>query len=336
VRIFGRQKDCLPELLAASGWEHAIVPRGRRGLASVAVESVRVLKRVVRMAAARPFDLMVGTSIVVGPASRLTGATSLVFSEDDAAAVPLFAALGYGPAHYVITPRSLVTLGGEDHGSKHLTYPGYHELAYLHPRRFRPAEDIRRELGLAATERYSVVRLVALKAHHDIGQAGLSDGQVREVVRRLGARGRVFLSREAAGAADLGAVALPTPPERIHEVLAEADVLVGDSQTMACEAAVLGTPSLRCNTFVGRLSYLEELEQRYALTVGVRPDEFDRLLTVLDGWLADPELKQRWQQRRRVMLAECVDLTGWMLELFERLAAQRSRAGAVSAGRAPP
>jgi predicted glycosyltransferase len=34
------------------------------------------------------------------------------------------------------------------------------------------------------------------------------------------------------------------------------DLYIGDSQTMAAEAAVLGIPSIRFNSFVGKLVYL--------------------------------------------------------------------------------
>ncbi len=36
---------------------------------------------------------------------------------------------------------------------------------------------------------------------------------------------------------------------------------------MIAEAAVLGTPSIRFNDFVGKLGYLEDLEHKYGLTI---------------------------------------------------------------------
>jgi len=43
------------------------------------------------------------------------------------------------------------------------------------------------------------------------------------------------------------------------------------------------------------------------------------LLTQIDEWLSQPELKQKWQRKRQVMLADCVDLTSWILDLFNNL-----------------
>ena len=44
-------------------------------------------------------------------------------------------------------------------------------------------------------------------------------------------------------------------------------MFIGDSQTMTSEAAVLGVPSLRCNSFAGRISYINEQEFKYGLTL---------------------------------------------------------------------
>jgi hypothetical protein len=65
---------------------------------------------------------------------------------------------------------------------------------------------------------------------------------------------------------------------------------------------------------------LEELEHRWGLTVGIRPDEFPRVLAQVDDWLARPDLKDLWQRKRQAVLANCVDLTGWILDLLARLA----------------
>ena len=321
VQVIARQKDCLPDLLHQANVPFHLVRRKKTGLAALGGEALRALAAAAKLAWRKPFDLLVGNSIVVGPLGRLTATTSVVFNEDDAKAVPLQALLSYRPADYVVTPRCLKF---EKHGRKHLTYPGYEELGYLHPDRFRPDPGIRGELGLAKGDRYFLVRLVALTAHHDIGERGLNRRQARQVIERLFSRGRVFLSTEAPPDDDLKQHVLPTPPQRIFDVLAFADLVVGDSQTVTAEAAVLGTPSLRCNTFVGRLAYLEELEHRYGLTAGFRPEQFDELMARLDDWLARPDLKTQWQQKRRAMLADCVDLTGWILDLLHALAARRA------------
>jgi len=318
VEIIAREKDCLIDLLEKSGLCFRRIRRRFGGnLFGLALETAAATLMAVWMSLSKRFDFMLGTSISIGPAARLTGAVSMIFEEDDAKVVPVFAKLGYPIAHYVVTPKCLEF---ENHGSKHLAYPGYHELAYLHPNYYTPDPSILEELSVKPDEKYFVVRLVSLRAHHDIGESGLSTEQAKTVVDRLAQHGRVFISAESTVESELCKYLLPTSVERIFDVLAFAHIVVGDSQTMAAEAAVLGTPSLRCNTFVGRLAYLEELEHKYGLTKGILPKDFDKLLDQLDQWLSQPDLKQRWKEKRQAMLQDCVDVTNWILKLFDKLA----------------
>ena len=55
----------------------------------------------------------------------------------------------------------------------------------------------------------------------------------------------------------------------MHHVMAFASLYIGDSQTMAAEAGVLGVPFVRFNDFVGRIGYLRELEDVYELGYGI-------------------------------------------------------------------
>jgi predicted glycosyltransferase len=96
-------------------------------------------------------------------------------------------------------------------------------------------------------------------------------------------------------------------------------MFVGDSQTMTSEAAVLGTPAIRCNTFVGRIHYLEEEEHKYGLTYGFLPNETERMFEKIKELLAMPDLKEKWQTRRQKMLAEKIDYSKfltWFVESF--------------------
>jgi hypothetical protein len=90
-------------------------------------------------------------------------------------------------------------------------------------------------------------------------------------------------------------------------------MFVGDSQSMTVEAAVLGTPAIRCNTFVGRCPVIEELEHLYGLTYGFLPNEERKMQSKIKSLLGEVSLKYMWKQRRDVMLAEKIDLTAWMI-----------------------
>ncbi len=77
---------------------------------------------------------------------------------------------------------------------------------------------------------------------------------------------------------------------------------------MAAEAAVLGTPSLRASSFVGRISYLEELEHRYGLTFAFHPREDERFLAKLD------DLRAFFVEGHGRMLADKENITEWFVE----------------------
>ena len=106
-------------------------------------------------------------------------------------------------------------------------------------------------------------------------------------------------------------------PHKIHDMLYYAQMYIGDSQTMASEAAILGTPSIRSNSFVGKISYLEELEYRYGLTYGFKVEDQDKMLLKIKELLRDKNLKERWQEKRERMLKDKIDVAQFLVEFIE-------------------
>lgn len=285
VIIASRKKDVLCALLNSFNLEHHIASSAGGNIISLAWERVIRFARVLLLARKHRCSVLAGTSEIIGPVSRLLGARSVVFEEDDRSVVPLFAMLAYPLAHAVVTPRCL---GDQGVGDKQVTYESYHELAYLHPNVFRPDPNVLTKLRVGPDERYAIVRLSALAAHHDVGEAGLGAHLRDRVIERLAAQHKVFVSGEGVLPEHLLTYRFRLPPDEMHNALAFSSLVVCDSQTMAAEAAVLGVPSIRCSSFVGRLSYLEELEHKYQLTFGISPKEPERVLQKLEELLSCP------------------------------------------------
>ena len=108
--------------------------------------------------------------------------------------------------------------------------------------------------------------------------------------------------------------ALPIPPVLVHHVIAQASLLVGESATMASEAAVLGTPAVFCSP-VGR-GYTDEEEKRFGLVWNVKKEE-DALRAVDQILAIGPDaasLRREFQRRRSHLIRESVDVTGWILD----------------------
>ncbi len=166
--------------------------------------------------------------------------------------------------------------------------------------------------------RYFILRLVSLTATHDRGKKGLSDKQVQQIIDKLRPYGQVYISTERPLPPCLVQHKLPVQTQDILHALAFADLFIGDSQTMTTEAALLGTPAIRCNDFVGRIHTMEWLESKYQLMYGFRPDQFDRMLAIIDELLAMPNRKLIWQLRRQRLLEDTEDVNRFIIRTIEQ------------------
>lgn len=111
---------------------------------------------------------------------------------------------------------------------------------------------------------------------------------------------------------------LPIAPSDIHHVLAQAYLLLSDSQSMSVEAAMLGTPSIRYSDFSGRISVLEELEHTYKLTFGIKPGDQQKLVARLLDLLLEPNCDAIFQERRRRMLGDKLNVTEFLVWFLEK------------------
>ena len=94
-------------------------------------------------------------------------------------------------------------------------------------------------------------------------------------------------------------------------------MFVGDSQTMTSEAALLGTPALKCNTFSGKLSVPNELEKRYGLCYAFKPNEFDRLIDKIKELLNVKDIRQKWKEKLNRFIREKIDVTAFLAWFIE-------------------
>lgn len=94
-------------------------------------------------------------------------------------------------------------------------------------------------------------------------------------------------------------------------------MLISDSQSMTMEAAMLGVPSIRFSDLAGRIGVLEELENKYGLTFGIKTSEPERLFQKIHELLGIPDLRQEWQRRREKMLSDKIDVTAFFVWFIE-------------------
>lgn len=261
-------------------------------------------------------DLGLSSGLVLSHVSRMTSMKSFMFDDDDDEAEPLIVKYGHPMTDVVFTPDCI------KRKTKHAVYyEGTHELAYLHPKRFTPDPEVLQRSGIMEGERFFIMRFVALKGHHDKGQQGLTLEQKKSLVELLKPHGRVIITSERAIEPEFEDYRLPVPPEDIHSLMAYCSLFLGDSQTMTSEAAVLGVPALKCNTFAGRLSVPNMLEQRFGLCYAYHPTQFEEMYHHVEQMLArnHEELRNEWQIKRQQMLARMIDPTGFFVDYLTRL-----------------
>lgn len=205
----------------------------------------------------------------------------------------------------------------KDLGPKQVRYEGYHELAYLHPNYFRPDPSVKTELGVGENERFVILRFVSWEAVHDVGHRGLTAEMKRRAVEEFSRYARVFITAENPLPPDLSAYRLPIAPHRVHHALYYADLLYGESATMASECAVLGTPAIYIDE-VGR-GYTREQERVYQAVLNFKESPSEQERSIREGMkiLESADSKARWREKAAGILRDKIDVTAWMLELAQ-------------------
>jgi hypothetical protein len=317
VAIVIKKKDVLEDLLQKAGIEYVnFQPEGRGdGRAAIALG---LLKRDLRLFSfCRRFhpDLLVGTSVEISQVGKIMGIPSVNVNEDDFDVVPLYSKLAYPWASAILAPSCCRT-GKWEYKTVH--YNSYHELAYLHPRNFSPDCAVP-EKYLSLDRPFFIIRFAKLTAHHDRGIRGIDSKMASRLIELLAPRGRVCITSERELEKQFEPYRMDIDPADMHQVMAFASLYIGDSQTMAAEAGVLGVPFIRSNDFVGRIGYLDELENRYRLGFGIKPDQPEKVLSTLTEILQMNGLHEQWQERKMKMLAEKIDASAfltWFLENY--------------------
>ena len=306
--------DIAKKLLDLYNFQYIIFPKKADSLIGKILKQLQYDWKLLRICIKHNIDIAIGTSVTVAHISRISKVKSLVFDDDDDDVQPLVTKYVNPFASTLLSPDSLK---GKRKRKDTIYYPGYHELAYLHPNQFKPDSGVLKDAGLNPKEPFFIMRFNVFKAHHDIGIKGLSLEQKLQLINILNHHGRILITTERDIEPELQQYQLKVSPEKIHSLMAYATMFIGDSQTMTSEAAVLGIPSLRCNSFAGRISYIEEEEHKYGLTFGFKPENFSEMTIKLKELLSLNNLKEEFQLRRKKMLSEKIDVTEFWLWFIE-------------------
>jgi predicted glycosyltransferase len=310
VKIIARNQGPTIKVLQSFGLEYDAsnsLKKRRFGVLGV----VKYFQQLYRLSKDFKPSMVVGFGIDAALTASRLRKPCIVFMDDD-----------HTPIQYILTALlSKAAITPQCYRRKlpgnQIRIAGFKELAYLHPAYFKPDPAIFTELGIKPDEKYIVVRFNAFNAIHDIGKQGFSTEDKFNVVKTLEKYARVFISGENSLPEGLKSYKLPAKPDRIHHVLNYATLAIGDTGTMVTEAAVLGTPAIRCY-YVGaykELGNFIELEHKYNLIYCY--SNTTAAIQKAVELLQHPDLKAEWALKRNKLLAETIDVTRFLNDFIE-------------------
>ena len=246
VRVAAVAREVTTELLRLLDIPYAVFGRPQREMITKALGLLP--KEMSLLKVAREFrpDLFVSTgSPYAAHVSAILAKPHLAFGDTESARLTARITIPFTDAVY--TPSCYEA----DLGPKHLRYNGYKELAYLHPKYFRPNRSALDLVGLSDADPYIILRLASRDASHDFRDSGFhfrDKVETMSFVNELESLGRVVVTSDTKVPPPLDSLAPSLSPELMHDVLAFARLYIGEGATMAAEAGVSPgpPPQVRC------------------------------------------------------------------------------------------
>ena len=303
--IIIRPKESLEALCVSAGFEFIKVSEGIRKKNKLSMLSDMINRdyRAYRLIKKIKPQLLIGSSVEISHVGKLLGIPSVITHEDDYDNMKFFSYSAFPFATNILSPNGCRQGRWQ---KKTINYPGYHELSYLHPNNFTPNEQIQERLP---KEPYFLLRFSQFTAHHDFGASGISDQLASQIIDLLQPIGQIMISSERKLSEELEKYRIRFKASELHDVLYSAKMLIGDSQSMTMEAAVLGIPAIRFNKFAENYSIavLDELETKYKLAIGINNQNPDKLIHTVRDLINDPNTNIKWRERKDKLLSEKTD-----------------------------
>ena len=340
-----RPKDVLEQLcLDANLPFYKVKDRPKKwGMFGLAIFLIEKIIEVLHIARKEKPDMLVGSDGVLAVVGKLLRIPAFECYEDDGEAIALYAKMFFPIYTGLICPKCC---SAWKWNNKKIAYPSYQEFGYLYPSQFTPDKSVVEKYGIDTSKTYFLIRFAKLTAHHDVGIHGMNTQIAERVVELLKPHGQIYITSERELEPQFEPYRIRINPLDMHHVMAFASLYIGDSQTMAAEAGVLGTPFVRFNDFVGRLSYIHELEYptdytprkdgyvpfvdkhvpddvHYCLGYGHKTADVEGFYRSIEKWMAEPNRKAICAERRERMLSEKIDYAKYLTWFIENYPASQ-------------
>lgn len=310
IKIVAVDKDIVQYLLNAYGFKYELIGKNYKGLLKKAFGMFTSDLNILRIIYKFKPDVLVGGAPHLAHGSRFINKPHITFMDTENAKLANW--LSFPFSDVVVTPSCYT---GKIENKKHKTFKGYMELAYLHPNYFKPDASILDNLGLDLNSKFIIIRFVAWDASHDIGEKGFTD--MANIIGSLEKYSKVLISSEKKLPKRYEKYQISIPPEKMHHLMYFAGLYIGESPSMACESAILGTPAILVST--SRRGYTDELESRYDMLYNFSDPitSQENALNKAIELLNDEETKIKWQTKRERLLKENIDVTKFVSNFIE-------------------
>ncbi|MEX0404936.1 DUF354 domain-containing protein [Aquibium sp. LZ166] len=319
VMIVSREKkDITTLVLDRLGHEHRPISAARSGAAGMFLELG--LRDLAMLRVARSFKphVMVGFGgISISHVGWLCRIPSMSFYDTEIAKLQIGITLPFITEWHV--PE---TYTGPVPRKGLFRFPGTRHLAYFHPDNFRPDRDRAMAAGLDPERDNFLIRTVGWSANHDIGKSGLSGPDLIRLATRLSEMGRVHISAEDVLPPELEGFRYRGDVLDLHHLMAHCRAYVGESATMAAEAAVLGVPAIYAiNDYRGFIDHLAKIG------LVIRSDgTVDDLLRGVDQALA--RSVSDWRELRDEAATRWTNVSSYVYDAIDRYRPQGRAAAA--------
>jgi len=310
-----KSKDILEELVINDGMPYINVSKKRRknNYLSISLDVIIRLIKVFHILRREKIDVVLTCGSDIAITAKILNIPFFLFNDDDYYIVPRSATYGWPFVTKVFAPI------GCDMGKfekKTVHYNGFQKSFYLQDSVFSPNRDVvRKALG---DSKYFIIRLVGLDAHHDNKVTGINEAITDRILQVLEPHGIVLISSEKKLLPKYERNHYVIDPSEMHHFIYYSELLIGDSQSMVHEAALLGTPSIRYNSFVGKIGVLEVLEKQYGLTIGVKAGDEDKLIETLKCILAKDDYKRAIKDKLSQVKLGLIDVNMFAVEYISK------------------
>jgi predicted glycosyltransferase len=313
IVVVARNKDVLLKLLDADKVKYFILGPHKDGMFNKLMITPYLLVNYLKLLLAKKPKLIFSkASPYASTLSKLVGSKHIIFPDSDGFKsndlLMKFATI-------VVTPKNYKN----NYGEKHKRISDFFENLYLHPDVFVPDRNKLKKYSIDPDSKYAIVRLVGWGAHHDSFEKGFGFKQRETLVETLSRYARVYVTSEKELTKELKKYKLHIDPEDIHHVLYYASLYIGDSQTMATEASLLGVPAVRVNSFVGDndMTNFKLLENRYQLLLNYSNTNINDAIDKSIELLSDYSTKQQWKAKRKKYYQENKNIFKEIIEIID-------------------